>query len=193
MLLHNLHECRIVLASKSPRRQQLLKGLEIDFEIRTKDVDESFPAHLKGQEIPLFLSKIKADAFLEDMRPDDLVITADTVVWINHHVLNKPESQQEALDMLMELNGNTHMVYTGVSLTSRHKQVSFYDETLVEFVELTTEELRHYVDRYKPLDKAGAYGVQELIGYIGIKKLVGSYFNVMGLPVHLLYEQLKKF
>ena len=192
-LLKHLESYKIILASKSPRRKQLLEGLEIPFDIRTKEVDESFPSDLQREKIPMYLSKIKADAFLSEMANDELLITADTVVWVNDHVLNKPENRDEAIAMVSELSGNTHHVYTSVSLTSKNKQVHFFDETLVEFVALTSSEIEYYIDHYKPYDKAGAYGVQELIGYIGIKRLDGSYFNVMGLPVHRLYEELKKF
>lgn len=193
MLLPNLANYKIILASKSPRRQQLLAGLELDFEVRTKDVDESFPPELQAEEIALYLSKIKADAFKAEMADNELIITADTIVWINHHVMNKPESREEALAMLSELNGNIHKVYTGVSITTGSKEVHFFDETEVEFMRLTPRELEYYFDNYNPVDKAGSYGVQELIGYIGIKKLDGSYFNVMGLPVHMLYDHLRKF
>ena len=193
MLLPNLFKYKIILASKSPRRQQLLTGLELNFEVRTMDVDESFPAELQAEEIPLYLSKIKADAFKAEMADNELIITADTIVWINHHVMNKPESRDEALAMLGELSGSVHKVYTGVSITTKTKELHFFDETEVEFAILSSEELEYYFDKYNPIDKAGSYGVQELIGYIGIKKLNGSYFNVMGLPVHLLYEHLKDF
>lgn len=192
-MLTNLKKYNVILASKSPRRLQLLSGLDIDFEVRTKEVDEDFPATLRAQEIPLFLSQKKADAFKADMAAGELIITADTVVWINNHVLNKPESKQEAISMLKELSGNTHSVYTAVSISTPAKTVTFYDETLVEFVVLRDEEIEYYIDKYSPMDKAGSYGVQEFIGYIGIKKLVGSYFNVMGLPVQMLYENLKQF
>ncbi len=191
MLLLNLRNKKIVLASKSPRRQQLLKGLELDFEVRTKDVDESFPSELIAQEIPLFLSRIKADAFRDEMKTDEIIITADTIVWINEHVMNKPESRDEAVAMITELSGNMHFVYTAVSITSKDKQINFYDQAKVFFASLSQLEIAHYVDHYKPFDKAGAYGVQELIGYIAIEKIEGSYFTVMGLPVQKLYEALK--
>lgn len=192
-MLNNLEGKKIILASKSPRRQQLLQGLELDFEIRTKDVDESFPDELKAQEIPLYLSKIKADAFLPELQENEVLITADTVVWINEHVMNKPESREEAIAMISELSGQEHSVYTGVSITAKDKQVSFYDHTMVTFSEMTEEEIAHYVDVYKPYDKAGAYGAQDWIGLTAIRSLRGSYFNVMGLPVDLVYQELKKF
>lgn len=192
-MLNNLEGKKIILASKSPRRQQLLQGLGLDFEIRTKDVDESFPDELKAQEIPLYLSKIKADAFLPELAENEVLITADTVVWINDHVMNKPESREEAIAMISELSGHEHSVYTGVSITSKDKQVSFYDHTLVTFSEMTEQEIAHYIDVYKPYDKAGAYGAQDWIGLTAIRSLRGSYFNVMGLPVDLVYQELKKF
>ncbi|MFN0031651.1 MAG: Maf family nucleotide pyrophosphatase [Flavobacteriales bacterium] len=193
MLLPNLTNKKIVLASKSPRRQQLLKGLELDFEVRTKEVDESFPRELFAQDIPIFLSKVKAEAFRSEMREDEIIITADTVVWINDHVMNKPESRDEAIAMIEELSGTMHTVYTAVTMTSADKQFSFCDEAKVYFVPLSKFEIEHYIDQYQPFDKAGAYGVQELIGYIAIEKMEGSYFTVMGLPVQKLYELLKKW
>jgi septum formation protein len=193
MLLTNLTSKKIILASKSPRRQELLKGLDLDFEIRTMDIDEDFPAHLEAEQIPLYLCKLKADAFLPELKAAEILITADTVVWVNGHVLNKPADRTEAETMLVELSGNTHVVYTAVAITSIHKQFVFFDETEVEFIGLEKNEIDYYLDHYKPYDKAGAYGVQELIGYIGISRLHGSYFNVMGLPIQLLYKNLKTF
>jgi septum formation protein len=193
MLLTNLRDKRIILASKSPRRQQLLSGLELDFEVRTKDVNEDFPAHLTEQAIPMYLAQVKADAFLPELKADELLITADTIVWINGHVLNKPDDDQSAIDMITELSGRTHTVYTGVCISDHHRQVCFYDATRVTFTHLGQDEIEYYVKHYRPFDKAGAYGVQELIGYIGIERLEGSYFNVMGLPVHALYAELRKW
>jgi len=192
-MLENIKHSKIILASKSPRRKQLLKGLEIDFEIRTLDVDEVFPTNLKGKEIPEYLAKLKADAFLSEIKNGEIVITADTVVWINDHVLNKPANREEAIVMISELSGAEHQVFTGVCITSLEKQLTFSDETKVQFTKLNEAEIEHYVDHYQPYDKAGAYGAQDWIGYVGISKLNGSYFNVMGLPVHLLYEHLKQF
>jgi septum formation protein len=184
---------KIVLASKSPRRQELMKGLDISFEVRTMEVDESFPPALQREEIPLFLSKLKAQAFLPEMKANEVVITADTVVWVNDHVLNKPEDRDEAIAMVNELSGNQHVVYTGVTITAKDRALSFYDETKVYFEALTQEEIEYYIDKYQPYDKAGSYGVQEFIGYMGINKLEGSYFNVMGLPVHQVYKKLMEF
>jgi septum formation protein len=186
----HLNRYRFILASKSPRRQQLLRELGIPFELITKEVDESFPAHLQEGEIPLYLCRKKADAFDGELTPETLVITADTVVWINNHVLNKPESRDEAINMLRELSGSRHEVYTAVCIKSSVKQESFAARTDVWFKPLTQGEIEYYVDNYKPYDKAGAYGAQEWIGYIGMERIDGSYFNVMGLPVKELYEKL---
>jgi septum formation protein len=193
LLVEKYKNHKIVLASKSPRRQELMKGLDISFEVRTMEVDESFPPALQREEIPLFLSKLKAQAFLAEMKENEVVITADTVVWVNDHVLNKPEDRDEAIAMVNELSGNHHVVYTGVTITTKDKALSFYDETKVYFEALTQEEIEYYIDKYQPYDKAGSYGVQEFIGYMGINKLEGSYFNVMGLPVHQVYKKLMEF
>lgn len=193
MYPEKLNQFRFILASKSPRRQFLLKELGIPFELVTKEVDESFPDHLQKDEIPLFLSRKKADAFERDLDEKTIVITADTIVWINDHVLNKPENAEEASVMLRELSGNRHEVFTGVCLKSSKKEVAFAVRTIVYFRELTAGEINYYISQYKPFDKAGAYGAQEFIGYIGVEKIEGSYFNVMGLPVKELYEELVKF
>lgn len=192
-LLPRLADKQVVLASKSPRRKQLMEGLAIHFTVRTLEVDESFDPALQRQDIPLYLARKKALAFREHMASNELIITADTVVWVNDHVLNKPESETEALEMLRELSGNVHHVYTGVSLLTQVKQHTFFDETRVFFRDLSEEEMLFYVRHYQPYDKAGAYGAQEFIGYVGIDRLEGSYFNVMGLPVHKVYEALQQF
>lgn len=191
--LDHLRTKRIVLASKSPRRQELLKGLLVDFTIRTKEVDESFPAQLKAEEIVLFLAQKKAEAFRSDLQPDDILITADTIVWVNNKVLNKPQNREEALEMLEQLNGATHQVYTGVCVMSQSESEVFFDATNVTFDQMERAELEFYVDTFCPFDKAGAYGIQEYIGFVGIKSIEGSYFNVVGLPVQKLYGVLKKF
>jgi septum formation protein len=191
-LLQNL-PYKIVLASKSPRRQFLIKELGLDFELRTLDVDESFPETLIREQIPLYLSEHKASEFLSDLGDDELLITADTIVWINNKVLNKPQDRVEAIAMLTELSGNKHEVFTGVCLMTKYKKVTFFDCTEVYFKQLSPAEIEYYVDKYEPYDKAGAYGAQEWIGYIAVEKIIGSYFNVMGLPVHKVYEQLSKF
>jgi septum formation protein len=184
---------KIVLASKSPRRQFLLKELGLDFELRTLEVEEDFPETLAREEIPLYLCEHKAAAFYNDLADDELVITADTIVWINGKVMNKPADRAEAIAMLTELSGNVHQVYTGVCLQSLYKKAVFYDMTAVHFKTLSPDEIAYYVDKYQPYDKAGAYGAQEWIGYVAIDKIEGSYFNVMGLPVHKLYNELLKF
>lgn len=185
---------QIILASNSPRRKELLAGLGLDYEVRTlPDIDESYPVGLKGGEIPLYISIEKADAYVAMLKPGELIITADTIVWLNDEVLGKPHDRVEAIDMLHKLSGHTHEVFTGVTLTTTEKQRSFFAETKVTFCALTDSEISYYVDRYKPFDKAGSYGVQEWIGYIGVERIEGSYFNVMGLPVQRLYKELYQF
>ena len=193
MLLKEFKNHKIILASKSPRRQYLLKELGLNFEVYIKDVDESFPENLKAQEIPLYLCKKKADAFQEELSNDTIVITADTIVWVDNQVLNKPENYEDAIRMLKLLSGKMHVVYTGVCLKSKNKTKSFYAETKVFFKILTQEEIEYYINNYNPYDKAGAYGAQEFIGYIAIDKIEGTYFNVMGLPLRELYENLLAF
>jgi septum formation protein len=183
----------IILASQSPRRQQLLKELGIDFETRIKDVNEDFPHKLRREEIPLHLCEKKSDAFAEELKDGELLITADTIVWAQNEVLNKPKDHEDAVKMLSMLSGKMHEVLTGVCLRSADKKHSFYVSTDVYFKQLEQEEIEYYVTNYKPFDKAGAYGVQEWIGYIGIEKIHGSYYNVMGLPVKELYDALKVF
>lgn len=183
----------IILSSKSPRRQQLLEQLGLKFTVRTKDTDEDFSEHLIAQEIPIYLSQKKADAFKDELLKNELIITADTIVWIGNKVLNKPADKEEAFEMLSLLNGRMHQVYTGVCLSSIDKKISFFDETKVWFKKLSDNELNFYINNYKPFDKAGSYGAQDWIGLVGVEKIEGSYFNVMGLPVHKLYDELKKF
>ena len=189
----NFEGKEIILASQSPRRKELFSGLGIPFRVETREIDESFSPQLKAGEIPLYLSQAKAAEFDKTISDNQIVITADTIVWINDHVLNKPGNRDEAIKMLKELSGNKHEVFTGVTITSIGKKTTFVDRTLVSFCELTKEEIEYYIDAHRPFDKAGAYGVQEYIGYIGIDRLEGSYYNVMGLPVHRLYNELKKF
>lgn len=191
--MKDLKKRNLILASKSPRRQYLMKELGLDFEVHTKDVDESFPENLKAQEIPLYLCQKKANAFDEELTDNTIVITADTIVWIDNQVLNKPENFNDAVRMLKLLSGKKHEVYTGVCLRSKHKTKTFYALTNVYFKELSQEEIEYYINNFNPYDKAGAYGAQEWIGYIAVEKIEGSYFNVMGLPVRELYEELLKF
>lgn len=192
-MLENLLNKRIKLASKSPRRQQLLQGLEISFDIWSKEVDETYPDHLEREEIPLYLASKKADAFRSDLTEADILITADTIVWIAGQVLNKPADRAEAIHMISLLNGKTHDVYTGVSIVSVEKTELIWDSTRVHFSLLDEKEIAHYVDNYSPYDKAGSYGAQDWIGLVGIDRLEGSYFNVMGLPVHKVFKALKNF
>jgi septum formation protein len=192
-MLENLHNKRIKLASKSPRRQQLLQGLGLTFDVWSKEVDETYPDHLQQEEIPLYLASKKADAFREELEDGDVLITADTIVWIDGQVLNKPEDRDDAIRMIGLLNGNTHDVYTGVSIVSLEKTELLWDRTRVLFARLTSEEIEHYIDNHSPFDKAGSYGAQDWIGLVAIDRLEGSYFNVMGLPVHKVYQALKSF
>ncbi len=193
MYPERLNQFRFVLASKSPRRQYLMRELGLPFELLTKEVDESFSPDLQREEIPLYLCQKKADAFDGELTENTLVITADTIVWINDHVLNKPETDDEAKAMLRELSGATHAVYTAVCLKSATKTDAFFCRTNVRFKNLTAGEINYYVNTFQPFDKAGAYGAQEWIGYIGVEYIEGSYFNVMGLPVKELYEHLIAF
>ena len=185
---------KIILSSNSPRRKQLLAGLDIPFEVRVlDDIDESYPPTLSVQEIPQYIAKAKAKAYLPTMAADELVITADTVVVLGSEVLGKPADRAEAISMLHELSGRTHQVITGVCLTTCERQRVFGVTTDVTFKRFTDEEIFYYVDTYQPFDKAGAYGIQEWIGYIGVTALNGSYFNVMGLPVQRIYAELQQF
>jgi septum formation protein len=193
MTFEELKKYHFILASKSPRRQFLLKDLGLDFEVHTKDVDESFPEDLKAEQIPMYLCEKKANAFDRDLDDNTIVITADTIVWVNGHVLNKPENYDDAIRMLKILSGKMHEVYTGVCIKSKYKTKSFYSLTKVYFKSLSDYEIEYYIKNFHPYDKAGAYGAQEWIGYIAVEKIEGSYFNVMGLPVRELYEELLKF
>jgi len=193
IMLENLNKYKVVLASNSPRRKELLSGLGIRYEVKTlPDVDESFPEGMDGVEIPAYIARKKADAYRAQMQEDELIITADTIVWLEGEVMGKPEDEADACRMLRALSGNTHQVITGVCLTSIHGQKSFATVTDVTFSALTDEEIRHYVAHYRPMDKAGSYGIQEWIGFVGVENISGSYFNVMGLPIQRLYTELKK-
>lgn len=192
-MLDNIKKYKVILASASPRRRELLHGLDVDFEVRAlPDVDESFPETLQGGDIPLYISKKKADAYRPYMADDELVITADTIVWLDGAALGKPVGEDDARRMLRNMSGKQHSVFTGVAITTKDVQYSFVAQSDVTFAELSGEEIEYYIAKYKPMDKAGAYGAQEWIGYIGMSNIVGSYFNVMGLPVQRLYSELKK-
>ncbi len=182
---------KLILASNSPRRHELLKGLDLDFEVRVKNgIGESYPGNLPAEKVPEYISKEKAAAY--NIKDDELLLTADTVVILHGEIMGKPGDSSDAKEMLRKLSGHTHYVVTGVCLTSREKQVSFSDTTAVTFRNLTEEEIDYYIEHYKPFDKAGAYGVQEWIGYIGVTHIDGSFYNVMGLPVERVYEALKQ-
>ena len=192
-MLENLNKFHIILASKSPRRKQLLSELGITFDVQSMEVDEVFPLQLPVNEIPEYLAKLKAEPFKNQLTDNDLIITSDTIVTIENEVLGKPANYTEAFEMLQKLSGKGHEVATGVCLLSKNKEIIFTSVTEVYFKNFTKEEIDYYINQYKPYDKAGAYGIQEWIGHIGVEKIVGSYFNVMGLPIQRLYEELCKF
>lgn len=183
----------IILASKSPRRQQLLNDLGLKFTVHTKEVDEIYPERLAKEEVPVYLAELKAKPFLSGLLAKDLVITADTVVCLDDTILGKPKNSKEAEKMLQDLSDREHQVITGVCLTSKQKSHSFYSVTNVRFKKLTSQEITFYISAFKPYDKAGAYGIQEWIGSIGITHIEGSFYNVMGLPIQRLYEEIQKF
>jgi septum formation protein len=179
----------LLLASNSPRRKELLAGLGLTFEVRVKEIHEDFPEHLKRAEVAEYLASHKADAYIDDLR-GEAIITADTIVCLGDRILNKPANYQEAFEMLQALSGTTHEVITGVCVLTKEQKAVFHDITKVHFKQLTDGEINYYIANYKPYDKAGAYGIQEWIGMIGIERIEGSYFNVVGLPVQKLYLQL---
>ena len=187
---------KILLGSQSPRRRELLAGLDVDFRVVAIDADEHYPAGLTGGDIPYYISRAKAEAYGEPLAEDEILLTADTIVWVPGEggrggvMLGKPKDEEEARGMLLLLSGRMHEVYTGVTIRTHDGMQTIVDKTEVWFRALSKEEIDHYVERYKPLDKAGAYGVQEWIGYVGVTKIVGSYFNVMGLPVERVWEIL---
>lgn len=190
----DLASYEILLASRSPRRFDLMKELGIPFKVvDAGHSDEDYPGHLSGGAIAQFLAEFKSDSYVESLGPAQILLTADTIVWHQGKELGKPESKDEALAMIFALSGSCHQVYTGVCLRSAFARRSFFAVTDVTFSLLEKEEIEHYVDRFKPYDKAGAYGIQEWIGYIAVEKIVGSYFNVMGLPVQRVYNELKTF
>ena len=184
---------KIILASKSPRRQKLLSELGYDFEIKTKEIEEVFPPALYREEIPLYLSNLKAKVFEKELNENELFITSDTIVWNENKQLGKPKSRAEAIGMLENLSAKKHEVITAVTLMTKEKTHSFYEVTSVFFKQLSTDEIEYYVDTYQPFDKAGSYGIQEWIGFVGIPKIEGDYFNVVGLPLFRLNEELKRF
>jgi len=193
MGIEDINRYRIILASRSPRRQQLLYELGLKFEVVTGSWTEKYPRHLKGAEIALYVAGGKAKAFQSEVKDNEIVITADTIVWCTNKVLGKPVSTADARKILREISGNTHEVITGVCLLSAVKQTSFFSSTKVTFNELSDEEIEYYISNFNPYDKAGAYGIQEWIGIAACSRIEGSYFNVMGLPVEQVYRELLKF
>ena len=189
-----MHKYKILLASKSPRRREIMNLLNLPFTVVTIDgIDESYPETLNPDKVSEYISNKKADEFLKRIREDEMIITADTVVICDGKILGKPKDSKEAMEMLRFLSGKTHKVTTGVTIATREKRVSFSSESYVTFADLTEDEIRYYVDTYHPLDKAGAYGIQEWIGAVAVAKIDGSFYNVMGLPIHRLYQVLKQF
>lgn len=189
-----LTDYRIVLASNSPRRKELLAGIDVEYEIRMlPNIDESYPKTIPEDDVAEYLAKKKASAYLHDLKDDELLITADTIVLLDGMIIGKPVDEADAIRMLKLLAGKTHRVITGVCLATKKKQVIFSDTAFVTFGNLSEEEIKYYVLNYKPFDKAGAYGVQEWIGYVAVERIEGSYFNVMGLPIYKVYKELKKF
>lgn len=189
-----LTDYRIVLASNSPRRKELLAGIDVEYEIRMlPNIDESYPKTIPEDDVAEYLAKKKASAYLHDLKDDELLITADTIVLLDGMIIGKPVDEADAIRMLKLLAGKTHRVITGVCLATKKKQELFSDTAFVTFGNLSEEEIIYYVLNYKPFDKAGAYGVQEWIGYVAVERIEGSYFNVMGLPIYKVYKELKKF
>jgi len=193
MGIEDINKYRIILASRSPRRKELLRELGLNFEVEVRDWTEEYPSHLKGEEIALYVARSKARTFRPGIGDNEIVITADTIVWCKNKVLDKPAGRDDAIKILGEISGNTHRVITGVCLLSKSKFVSFFSSTKVTFSELTNDEIEYYVDSFRPYDKAGAYGIQEWIGLAACSHIEGSYFNVMGLPVEEVYHELLKF
>lgn len=193
-MLSHIQKYDILLASNSPRRRELLSGLGIEYQVTAlPNIDESYPETLQGEEIPQYIATVKAEAYKPEMSDRTLLITADTIVWLNGKVFGKPKDKDDAKNMLRTLSENIHTVITGVCITTQEKQISFAVSTDVSFATLDEEEIDFYVENYAPLDKAGAYGIQEWIGFVGVNGINGSYFNVMGLPIHRLYQELKHF
>jgi septum formation protein len=192
--LERLNQYDIILASMSPRRLFLLGELGLKFEVMANNnIDESYPPHLKAEAIPLYLAKLKAQSYASVLKEKTILITADTIVWLNNELIGKPRDAEDAKVMLKKLSGKMHYVYTGVCIVSLHKETAFTAESKVFFRHLTPAEIDYYVDSHNPVDKAGAYGIQEWIGYIGVERIEGSFFNVMGLPVQKLYSELIQF
>jgi septum formation protein len=193
MIIDKLNDYEIILASRSPRRQQLLQELGLKFEVVAREYSETYPEGLGGEEIARYVAHEKAASFKNEISYNEIVIAADTIVWCNNRVLGKPVNRNDAARILKEISGNTHEVITGVSILSQSKQCTFSDSTKVTFDSLSDEEIYYYIERYRPYDKAGAYGIQEWIGIVACSHIDGSYFNVVGLPVQKLYKELQSF
>ena len=193
MIIDKLNYYKIILASRSPRRQQLLRELGLKFEVVIKEYEEIYPEGLSGEEIARYIAYEKAASFKDELSDNEIVIATDTIVWCNNKVLGKPLNYEDAKRILREISGNIHEVITGLSLRSLSKEVTFSESTKVTFEALSEEEICYYIDNYKPYDKAGAYGIQEWIGIIACSHIDGSYFNVVGLPVQRLYKELQSF
>lgn len=192
-MLNNL-PYNIILGSQSPRRQELLHGLDVNFTVNViAGLEENYPATLQGEEIPMFLAQQKADAYVNVLTPHDMLITADTIVWLDGIVYGKPKDEADAKKMLRALSGKTHDVITGVCVTTTERQETFAAVSKVTFASFSDDEINYYIEKYQPMDKAGSYGVQEWIGYIGVERIDGSFYNVMGLPVQRLYTLLKNW
>lgn len=193
-MLENLNKYEIVLASNSPRRKELLQRMGVNFKVRTLfGIDESYPDSLRGEDIVCYISRNKAKAYQSSMAPNELLITADTIVYVDGEVMGKPKNAEQAKEMLHKLSGKTHQVITGVTIVTAKRKENFGVTSQVKFTNITDEEINFYVDNYLPFDKAGAYGIQEWIGIVAVEEIKGSYFNVVGLPVQRLYQKLKTF
>jgi septum formation protein len=192
MLKNKLKKYTLILASGSPRRQQFFKDLDLDFEIRLKEIEEIYPPELKAEEITNYLAVLKASAFEGELKSNEILVTSDTIVWHNNTALGKPKDEQDAFEILKSLSNTTHEVITSVCFKTNEKADVMHEVTKVTFNELSDESIRYYLENYKPYDKAGAYGIQEWIGFIGVSKIEGSYANVMGMPTDKVYEYLSK-
>ncbi|AOW19866.1 Maf family nucleotide pyrophosphatase [Urechidicola croceus] len=192
MLNEQLKNYNVILASGSPRRQQFLKDLELDFTIQLKEVEEIYPENLKGSEITDFLAQLKSDVF-QDLKENDLLITSDTIVWMDNKAIGKPKNKEEAIKIFHELSGTSHEVITSICIKTITKTKIINDTTKVYFKNLTNKEINYYINNFNPYDKAGGYGIQDWIGFIGVEKIEGNFFNVMGLPIYKLYSELLKF
>ncbi len=189
-LAKKLENYNVILGSQSPRRKELLKGLDVTFEVKVKDTDESYPEDLPTKSVAEYIAKKKYEAFIPELSEKDFLITSDTIVVLGNEIIQKPTSVENAKELIAKLSGNTHTVVSGVCCGTKGKQISFSAESEVVFSELTNDEINYYANTYKPLDKAGAYGVQEWIGYIGIQSIKGSYYNIMGFPVQAIYTKI---